>query len=1018
MMKKSRKPILLTALLLALAMLAAAVIPAVYAAWREGDEPRVEIVLSGISEGGAVVQTKEWATVSVSVNGRAATISPGEAMVIARDGEAGVMVETRPIQREGVDSSLMMEAAMNPEVAPRLTEDIGGELSMQNASVAEGDAVPGLVQAQADAQIQAAEGCVTFVNGAAGGNGAIQNNGFANNSSILNGGKLYIGGDTIHQNITFQNISAEDAGALYDSSLGAISFDSLDLINTNSTVRLQNEALNITKDLGTTLMGNGNVNTIANRQDGVTISLGMSTDLTIRRGPTVNNVIISSSAAGSSMTVEGGVDVSLLVNGAGEVKLENNGNVGNIIATGQGGNLQVSGSGKVGGAFFVTDGSGEEGGEEPGRQEKQTHVHDLVRHQGQAATCTEDGWDYYQTCNNCYYTTYRTIEALGHDWDGWQQTKAPTCTEAGEEKRTCQRQGCGATETREVAPDENAHPKTAIVEDDAVPVTCLEDGLTAGSHCSACKAVIVAQTVIEAPGSHDWGGWEQTTAPTCTEAGEEKRTCQRPGCGAAETRGVEPDGHDWGEAEHTVLPSCKAKGLNTYTCRRQGCGETKTEEVDEDPNYHLPANVVTDAAVPATCTATGLTAGSHCSACNAVITAQETIPALTHDWGDWEQTTAPTCTEAGEEKRTCQRQGCGAAETREVEPDENAHPETAIVEDEEVPATCLEDGLTAGSHCSACKAVIVAQTVIEAPGSHDWGDWEQTTAPTCTEAGEEKRTCQRQGCGATETREVEPDGHDWGDWEETTAPTCTEKGEETRTCNRNGCEATETREVEPDGHDWGDWEETTAPTCTEKGEETRTCQRQGCGATETREVEPDGHDWGEAEHTVLPSCKAKGLNTYTCRRQGCGETKTEEVDEDPNYHLPANVVTDAAVPATCTATGLTEGKHCSACNAVIEAQQVTDALGHTGGTATCLAKAVCTRCEKEYGELGEHQYKIVEEGKKATCTEPGFTPFYHCPVCGDDKPSEEIPALGGSHVYEDGVCTICGAPQPMNTSEG
>ena len=136
MMKKSRKLILLTALLLALAMLAAAVIPAVYATWGEGSEPRTEIVL-GILERGDVVELDrgggarpKGATVSVSVNDRTATISPGEAMVMASDGKAGVMVETRPIQREGVASSLMTEAALNPEAAPRLIEGTGGQLSL------------------------------------------------------------------------------------------------------------------------------------------------------------------------------------------------------------------------------------------------------------------------------------------------------------------------------------------------------------------------------------------------------------------------------------------------------------------------------------------------------------------------------------------------------------------------------------------------------------------------------------------------------------------------------------------------------------------------------------------------------------------------------------------------------------------------------------------------------------------------------------------------------------------------
>ena len=41
-----------------------------------------------------------------------------------------------------------------------------------------------------------------------------------------------------------------------------------------------------------------------------------------------------------------------------------------------------------------------------------------------------------------------------------------------------------------------------------------------------------------------------------------------------------------------------------------------------------------------------------------------------------------------------------------------------------------------------------------------------------------------------------------------------------------------------------------------------------------------------------------------------------------------NVAVDAAVAATCTETGLTEGKHCSVCGEVIVAQQTIPASGH------------------------------------------------------------------------------------------
>ncbi|MGN1308090.1 MAG: CAP domain-containing protein, partial [Faecousia sp.] len=195
---------------------------------------------------------------------------------------------------------------------------------------------------------------------------------------------------------------------------------------------------------------------------------------------------------------------------------------------------------------------------------------------------------------------------LGHDYGVWTQTKAPTCTEKGEEKRTCSR--CDAFETREIA----AHGHTEVI-DAAVPATCTEKGKTEGKHCAVCGTVIVAQEEIPALG-HDYGVWTQTKAPTCTEKGEEKRTCSR--CNAFETREIAATGH--------------------------------TEVVDP--------------AVAATCTQAGKTEGKHCSACNTVLVAQETVDALGHDFGEWTQTKEPTCTEQGEEQRVCSR--CDAFETR------------------------------------------------------------------------------------------------------------------------------------------------------------------------------------------------------------------------------------------------------------------------------------------------------------------------------------------------------------------
>ena len=58
-------------------------------------------------------------------------------------------------------------------------------------------------------------------------------------------------------------------------------------------------------------------------------------------------------------------------------------------------------------------------------------------------------------------------------------------------------------------------------------------------------------------------------------------------------------------------------------------------------------------AVPATCTETGLTEGSHCSVCETVIKAQKTTSAQGHSYGDWIMDPAPTKTEDGKRYKKC-----------------------------------------------------------------------------------------------------------------------------------------------------------------------------------------------------------------------------------------------------------------------------------------------------------------------------------------------------------------------------
>lgn len=69
--------------------------------------------------------------------------------------------------------------------------------------------------------------------------------------------------------------------------------------------------------------------------------------------------------------------------------------------------------------------------------EKDPNNHDLVHHDAKAPSCTEIGWDAYETCSRCDYTTYTEQPALNHDYQA--VTVAPTCEADGYTIFTCSR---------------------------------------------------------------------------------------------------------------------------------------------------------------------------------------------------------------------------------------------------------------------------------------------------------------------------------------------------------------------------------------------------------------------------------------------------------------------------------------------------------------------------------------------------------------------------------------------------
>jgi len=128
--------------------------------------------------------------------------------------------------------------------------------------------------------------------------------------------------------------------------------------------------------------------------------------------------------------------------------------------------------------------------------EKDSNNHDLVQHAAQAPTCTEKGWNAYETCSRCDYTTYTELTALNHDLVQ-HAAQAATCTEKGwNAYDTCK--NCDYTTYAEV-PALNHDYQAVTVEP-----TCETDGYTVFT-CSRCKDSYTANPTDQL--GHQFGAW-------------------------------------------------------------------------------------------------------------------------------------------------------------------------------------------------------------------------------------------------------------------------------------------------------------------------------------------------------------------------------------------------------------------------------------------------------------------------------------------------------------------------------
>lgn len=218
---------------------------------------------------------------------------------------------------------------------------------------------------------------------------------------------------------------------------------------------------------------------------------------------------------------------------------------------------------------------------------------------------------------------------------------------------------------------------------------------------------------------HTYTKWSVTKEASCVDQGVQSRECEE--CGYMQSESIPALGHTTTK-DAAVKATCTEDGW-TEGSHCSACGQVLQAQ-QAIPAFGHAALV--DYEIKATCISEGLTEGSHCALCGVTIVEQEVVPASGHVYDEGAVVTPATCKQLG-----TMRYSCLYCDTSYL--DTYATTEHAVVIDPAVQPTCLEDGLTEGSHCRDCNLVFVAQTAVPAMGHLPVTD--PAAQPDCTTDG-------------------------------------------------------------------------------------------------------------------------------------------------------------------------------------------------------------------------------------------------------------------------------------------
>ena len=653
--------------------------------------------------------------------------------------------------------------------------------------------------------------------------------------------------------------------------------------------------------------------------------------------------------------------------------------------------------------------------------------HDLTDFAAKSPTCTEIGWNAYETCSRCDYTTYQELPAVGHSYGAWIQVTAPTCNAEGRDKSICQ--NCSEIiyrDTRISGDPNKIMVSNPLAENwfEGKIIMAIGDSLTAGSGVTVEERYhyLTAQTLgmtnincgtsgaTLCPGGHLPNKFE-----TWMNA---KELIKRDVDIVTIFLGI----NDWdnGVVNGTYQGKLKYdESLTYYDLGEFGTDDTTTiygaakmwcERILElqatEGCEHIQFVFITPVITSYNKSVTnardwnqnkvnvfGYTLRQYCTAIMEVC-AYYNIPVLDQNMY------SGMYYHSEEDNNVAYFGGDG------IHPGANGHAmmaeslvefllegytyEERTVADcghdyEEIitDPTCTEGGYTT-YRCPACYYSYVGNHTQ--PTGHDYKS--VVTAPTCTEQGYTTHTCTVCGDSYIDSY-VNTTGHKFGNWFVTKAATCTEDGQEQRDCAN--CDHYETRTVEATGHDYKSV--VTDPTCTERGYTTHTCTLCGHSYVDSY-VNQTGHKFGNWYVTKNASCTEDGQERRDCANCDHFETRTIEA----TGHDYKSVVTEP----TCTEQGYTT-HNCANCGDSYVDSYVSP-TGHKFGNWYVTKNATCTEDGSERRDCANcdhyetrvidatgHDYRSVVTAP--TCTERGYT-THTCSVCGDSYVDSYVDATG------------------------